>query len=116
VDYRTGPWGLRALYAQWDINGAGAAATGQDEQYGYYIEPSYTFDIFEEHKMGFFTRYNEYDIVAGDNTDSERKQYDVGMNYWPHENVVLKTDVAFVDAPAGGTDDEIINMGVGFNF
>lgn len=116
VDYRTGPWGLRALYAQWDINGAGAAATGQDEQYGYYIEPSYTFDAFSDHKMGFFTRYNQYDIVAGDNVDSEQKQYDVGFNYWPHENVVLKADMAFVDAPAGGTDDEIFNLGVGFTY
>lgn len=116
ADYRTGGWGLRALYAQWDINGAGAAASGQDEQYGYYIEPSYTFDITDSHRLGFFGRYNAFDIIAGDNVDSERKQYDVGLNYWPHENVVLKADMAFLDAPVGGIDDEIFNLGVGFTF
>ena len=111
-----GSWGLRALYAMWDIDGAAINALGRDEQYGYYIEPSYTFDITDSDRLGFFARYNEYDNVAGDNTDSEQKQYDIGLNYWPHEDVVLKADMAFVDAPVGGIDDEIFNLGVGFTY
>lgn len=114
--YNSGGFGLRALYAQWDIDGSEVAALGRDDQYGFYVEPSYTFDVTETDRLGFFARYNEYDTSAGDDIDSVEKQYDVGFNYWPHPDVVLKADVAFVDAPPGGIDDEIINLGIGFTY
>ena len=109
-------FGLRALYARWDIDGANVEALGRDEQYGYYIEPSYTFDVTETDRLGFFARYNAYDNVAGNSADTEEKQYDVGVNYWPHEGVVLKADMAFIDAATGGRDDERLNLGIGFTY
>lgn len=115
ADYRDGPFGLRALYAQWDIDGAGAAALGQDEQYGFYVEPSYRFPLFEESEGGVFARYNMYDNAAGNNVDSDIQQIDFGFNFWPHPDVVLKTDMAIIRSDIS-PDDEIFNLGVGFVF
>lgn len=110
-----GGLGLRALYARWDLDGTAPAAVGRDEQYGWYVEPSYKFNT-QLGDVGFFTRYNEYDNEAGDSTNSKFKQYDVGMNFWPHEHVVLKMDVQFNRNPGATPDDEILNLGVGFHF
>ncbi len=40
ADLRRGPFGLRGLFAQWTLNGAGPRAAGADRQYGGYLEPS----------------------------------------------------------------------------
>lgn len=116
MDYKRGPWGLRALYARWDLDGNAAEAFGRDEQFGFYVEPSYTFGT-SIGDVGVFTRYNQWDNEAGNGTlsDGEDEQWDVGMNYWPHENVVLKADIAFLDE-ADGTEAEILNLGVGYQF
>lgn len=115
IDYRTGPWGLRALGAYWDVDGSQAEALGADEQYGFYIEPSYRFPIFEESEAGVFARYNLLDTNAGDNIDSQIQQIDVGANFWPHPDVVLKADVSFID-DEDGPDDQRINLGAGYVF
>jgi len=115
ADIRKGPWGLRALYARWDLDGAAPATVGRDEQVGWYVEPSYRFDT-DLGEFGVFARYNSYDNEAGNSVDTEYVQYDVGINYWPHPDVVLKADMQFNDDPAGGEDDEILNLGVGFRF
>ncbi len=115
ADWRKGGFGLRALYARWDLNGPTAAALGRDEQYGYYIEPSYRFAIADgTQELGFFARYSFVDNVAGDNVDSGNRFTEFGVNYWPHPQVVLKADMQFADRPAG--DDETVSLGVGFQF
>ncbi len=115
ADIQRGGFGLRALYARWDLDGAGPASIGADEQVGYYIEPSYRFET-DKGDIGLFARYQWWDTRAGNATNTEIAQVDVGINYWPHENVVLKMDVAFEDLPAGGNEEEIINFGVGYQF
>lgn len=107
--YQQGPFGLRALYARWDLDGSGPAAVGRDEQTGWYIEPSFRINP----KWGVFARYNEWDNNAGDATATEKEQTDFGVNYWPHENVVLKFDV---QRQSGATDDDGFNLGVGYQF
>ncbi len=104
-----GPFALRALYAQWDLDGAGPRAIGRDEQKGWYMEPSFKLTP----KLGVFARYNEWDNEAGDAADSKRKQEDYGFNYWPHENVVLKADL---QRQSGAVDDDGFNLGVGYMF
>ena len=116
ANLRRGGWGLRALYARWDINGANAASLGRDEQYGWYVEPSYRFEVGDDYELGFFARYNEYDNTAGNSADTKFQQTDIGVNFWPHPDVVLKADYAILDNPVGIADDEIINLGVGFQF
>ena len=114
ADIRKGPFGFRALYARWDIDGAGAAAVGKDEQFGWYVEPSYRFDT-DLGEFGAFARYNVYDTAVNATAENEIIQTDVGMNYWPHPQVVFKGDVAFIDNPTS-EDDEVVNLGVGFQF
>jgi hypothetical protein len=111
ADIRRGPFGLRALYAMWDLDGDGPESIGADEQKGFYIEPSYRFND----KFGIFARYNQWDNAAGDSTDSEEKQYDFGVNYWPHPDVVLKADVQQQDND-GKKNDNGFNLGIGFQY
>lgn len=111
ADIRNGPFGLRALYATWDLDGSGPAAVGADEQTGFYVEPSYRITP----QWGVFGRYNEWDNRAGDNLDSERIQYNAGVNYWPHPDVVLKADVQLQDNE-GAKNDNGFNLGVGYQF
>ncbi|MFZ5654956.1 MAG: porin [Pseudomonadota bacterium] len=106
--YQAGPFGLRALYAQWDIDGDQAQAAGRDEQKGWYVEPSWRLTP----KLGVFTRFSEWDIRAGDSADSEVEQFDFGFNYWLVENVVLKADWS---DQQNGTGDGF-NLGLGWSF
>lgn len=114
ADWRFGGFGLRALYARWDLDGAAPAAIGADEQYGYYIEPSYRFTTAIG-DVGFFGRYSLYDTTAGQGTYSKDKFYDLGVNYWPHPSVVLKADIQFTDF-ASSANDDIVNLGLGYQF
>ena len=107
--YEKGGFGLRALYAMWDIDGADAAAIGRDEQEGFYLEPSYKIN----EKFGVFARYNAWDNNAGDAADTEKRQSNIGLNYWPHENVVFKVDV---ENRMGAQDGSGFNLGVGYQF
>ncbi len=109
--YNSGPFGVRALYALWDLDGTGPASIGADEQMGWYIEPSYRFND----RFGAFARYSLWDNAAGDNADSEKKQIDVGLNYWPHPDVVLKADYQQQDNDNGANQDGF-NLGVGYQF
>ena len=102
LDANMGAFRLRGLIASWDIGGAEAAALGADEQWGYYIEPSYKLSD----KLGVLARYAEYETVDGNAKDV----VSVGVNYWPIENVVFKADYTDSD------DSESINLGVGYSF
>lgn len=104
-----GPWGLRALYAQWNLDGAAPEAVGRDKQKGWYIEPSYKVNS----AFGVFARYSQWDTEAGDGIDSKKKQTDVGFNYWPHEQVVVKFDV---QRQSGAVDNDGFNIGLGYMF
>lgn len=74
-----GPFGLRVLYATWNLDGSGPKAAGRNEQTGWDIEPPYKISP----KFGVFARYNEWDNAAGDAVDSKATQTNVGVNYWP---------------------------------
>ena len=106
--YQADRFGLRGLYAAWDIDGAEAEVFGRDEQEGWYLEPSWRFTP----QLGVFARYSEWDKTAGNNADTEVEQIDLGFNYWLVENVVLKMDWA--DQSNG--DGDSLNLGVGWSF
>lgn len=107
--YNRGNFGLRVLYATWDIDSAEAKAVGRDVQEGYYIEPSYKIN----ENYGLFARYNAWDNDAGDSVDTEKKQTNIGLNYWPHEDVVFKFDF---ENRSGAQDGSGFNLGVGYQF
>lgn len=106
--YQTGRFGLRALYAMWDIDNEQAEALGRDEQTGWYFEPSYKLTS----RLGIFARYSEWDTEAGGSADTEVDQLDIGVNFWLVENVVLKADLA---NQSNGTGDAF-NLGIGWSF
>ena len=107
--YQHGPFGLRALYADWNIDGDGAAALGKDSQTGFYLEPSYSFND----NWSIFARYGEYDTSAGLANSQAVEQLDFGVNWKLHEDVVIKADV---QNQSGSKDDDGFNIGVGYQF
>lgn len=107
--YNIENFSVRALYSSWDISGDEAEAVGRDEQNGWYVEPSYKFT----ENLGAFVRYSEYDINAGDSADTKEKQTSVGINYYLHENVVLKADW---EGNTGKTEMDGFNLGFGYQF
>lgn len=124
ISYQSGPWGLRALWAQWDIddsielvanNDLSNNGLGRSEQSGYYIEPSYRFSD----KFGAFARYEFTDerqaADIGAAADSATRRTLVGFNYWLHPNAVLKFDYQF-ENDESERDLDGFNLGVGWQF
>ncbi|WP_345292675.1 porin [Kangiella marina] len=108
--YNVDGFGIRALYAGWDIDSAEAEMNGQDKQDGFFVEPSYRFND----EFGIFARYSVWDNAAGNSSiNTEMKQSNVGFNYWPHENVVFKFDL---ENRSGAQDGNGFNLGVGYQF
>ena len=99
---------VTGLFASWDIDGATAAAAGKDKQDGLYVEASYKVTP----TIGVFVRQNEWD--NGGPGDTPKKQTDIGVNYWPHEDVVIKFDAQAQNDVAGDLDG--FNLGLGYQF
>ena len=108
IDYSNGNFRLRALYARWDLNGEVAADA--EEQTGFYIEPSYRWELSDQYgDLGVYARYSDLEYYKGGAKETEILE--VGVNYWPTDNVVFKADYQnFVDA------DDVFNLGVGYQF
>ena len=109
--YNQGAFTIKALYAQWELDGTGPKSIGADEQNGWYIEPSFRIN----EKFGVFARYNKYDNKAGDSTASEKQQTEVGVNWWIDPSVVIKADIQRQDND-GGSNQNGINLGMGYMF
>jgi len=107
-----GPFSVRGLYAVWDLDGSGPEAVGADKQEGWYIEPSYKLN----QQWGVFARHSSWDNQANSNSDTETTQSDIGFNYWPHEDVVVKVDYQIQEAYAGAGEYDGLNMGIGYQF
>ena len=65
--------------------------------------------------LGIFTRYGKFDSQAGDNTDSEEQEFDIGFNYWIHPDVVIKADYNQVSLQEDSGEDRL-NVGLGWQF
>lgn len=109
--YNKGPFALKALYAQWNLDGSGPAAIGADKQNGWYVEPSYKLSG----QWGVFARYSLWDNKAGDNVGSMKKQIDTGVSFKPHPDVVLKADYQRQNNDDGKNQNGF-NLGVGYQF
>ena len=106
--YTVDQFTVKGLYAQWDISGDAAKAANADQQSGYYIEPSYKLT----EKWGVFTRYNNWKKASGSANDET--QTDIGVNYWPHPDVVFKADYQWYTKDDKKTNG--FNLGVGYQF
>lgn len=110
--YNAGPFGVRALWAQWDVDGDGFELTGRDKQDGWYIEPSFK----ATDKLGFFARYSEYNNEAGLSSSDDTEVWEYGLNYWLTPTVVLKADYTDFVSESNGSDGDALNLGVGWSF
>ena len=125
VDYRhASGLGLRALYARWEMfadGGLDPALVGADRLDGWYLEPSYRFNLGGHTlgDMGVFARYSVWDERNGITVFryQEFDQVVVGLNWWPHPNVAVKFDYQWEDAD--GNVDALrdgFNLGIGYQF
>ena len=105
--YENGAFSARALWARWSLDGAAPAAAGKDEQDGAYAEAGWKFTP----ELGAFARYNLWD--NGGVGMTERSQANVGINWWPHPNVVFKFDL---QDQGKSVDDDGFSLGVGYRF
>ena len=104
--YSTGAVKLSALHASWDIDFKGGSNIA-DSQDGTVVEASYKVND----NWGVFVRQNDYSVKKGE----DNAQTDIGFNYWPHEDVVLKFDYQTQDNDTG-SEKEGFNLGVGYQF
>lgn len=116
VALQKGPVGLRAMYAEWEIENL---RNGKGSQWGWYVEPSWK--ILP--KLGVFARYSEWDVTDGRGTtaaqrkESRNEQVVGGVNFWLTDRVVFKADVQNQNGFNGPADDkEGYNLGVGYSF
>ena len=117
---------LTALYANWDIDVKDTATQedkDKDNQNGGYLEASYKLNP----AWGVFVRQNQWDnggfVTSG---STSRSQTDIGINYWPHENVVIKADYQMqsdyqqFNSTSGATETiagfDGFNLGLGYQF
>ena len=113
--YSHGPFALRALWAGWDLDGDAVKAADADEQNGWYIEPSYRFEL-ARHAFGIYSRYE--DVEAARDRDNF-SQWELGLNYWPTEGVVFKFDLRDREhdsSAESGRDFTGFDLGVGYSF
>ncbi|RMG57831.1 MAG: porin [Gammaproteobacteria bacterium] len=104
---------LSALYADWKINGDGAKSTNKDKQDGYYLEGSWKFNP----KVGVYARYSAWD--NGGAGDTRKTRTEGGVNWWPHEQVVIKADVFSEDGGDAVSKTSLYNgfdLGIGYMF
>ncbi len=117
--YNNGGFQLRALWADWDLDGTLVEAAGGDSQSGWYVEPSYRFQITEHdliESVGVYTRYEDIDGIR---IQDQFEQWEIGVNVWPTDNVVFKIDYRDRehDLPAAaGRDFKALDLGIGFQF
>lgn len=119
ADILKGPFGLRALYARWDLDGSEPKALGRDQQQGWYVEPSIRGSLLPVPGMlGLFARYNVWNNEAGSDGGGDSKQFNTGLNWWPHPGVVLKFDYQHQNSNARDVTGEGngFNLGLGYAF
>ena len=107
--YRKGGFEFRALGAYWNVDGFSNSDT--EHQWGYYLEPSYTFDV-PWGQAGFFGRFSQFEYF--NKTRRDNHEYSVGANYWPIDEVVLKVDYTYI--VSNGANDKTVNFGIGYYF
>ena len=67
-------------------------------------------------QLGFYYRYEDLDAAR----DSDRfSQHQLGVNYWPHPQVVIKADLRQREhdlASESGRDFDGFDLGIGYQF
>jgi len=130
VHWKYRGWEFRALGAWSRIGDAAKVSryvgeTVGEQQFGWYTEVGY--DILpllmpeSTHSLVPFFRYEQWDTIAKapkgweDDESFNRSLWQVGLQYAPIPNVVIKADYRNIKARRGDVPDEF-NLGLGFIF
>ena len=119
-------FGTRAFYGIWTLDcppvltdANQCAENGRNEQWGYFYEGSYRFDVTETQSMGFFLRRENWDDKAGTKnattTKNNTTRNSFGVNWWLTDAAVLKMDWERKKA-YGSNSINGVNIGMGYNF
>lgn len=108
-----------------DVLSADKGSTVGEENYGWYAEVGYDIlpHIFPDttQYLAPFFRYEQLDTIASapngfaDDLFQDREIFQVGLQYKPIPNVVLKADYRNFDSKGGDLPDDF-NLGLGFIF
>ncbi len=132
--YELSGFKAKALYGATSISGAENIAaeptygpTSIEASNGYYLNLEY--DVLAmlstTDRLPLFVQYDYINPAATvvdataatvDKDIGESATTTVGVNYFPHEQVVLKADYAMTDDLTGGTDYNTFSLGMGFIF
>ncbi len=105
--------GIRALYAQWNLDDELQVGSDDDKQTGYYIEPAYRFPVkFLPGEFGVFARWSDLDYA----NNKEEERIGAGFNYWPTNRLAFKFDFTNIDDTDADTSTETLNLGIGYQF
>ena len=107
--YQKDGFGLRALYAGWKLDGDDLEEEAK-KQSGFYIEPSYKWSLGDTpYSIGVYARYSDLEYFDGELNEKKFTEY--GVSFYPAESVVFKADLV-----AEKDGDDIVNLGVGYQF
>lgn len=107
-----GPFAVRALYAGWQLSGDAVERADVERQSGWYIEPS----LRVLAPLGVYARFED---VEGARLRDRFSQWEAGLNYYPHPQVVLKADFRIREHDLGSESARDFNgfdLGLGYNF
>jgi len=110
--YQSGRFGLRALYGGWSFSGAAVEAAGDDEQSGWFVEPSFKLTD----SWGIYARYED---LEGARDLDQFSQWEAGVSYWPDPAVTVKFDYRRREhdlAFESGRDFDSVDVGIGYQF
>ncbi|MDA1073149.1 MAG: porin [Proteobacteria bacterium] len=113
--YSIGAFTLKGVYARWEFEGSAVKAAGADIQTGWFIEPSYLF-ASDYGNWGIYGRYEEVDAAR---RQDQFTQNEVGLNFWPLDNVVFKLDIRQREhdlSSEEGRDFFGFDLGLGYQF
>ncbi len=114
-----GEFSFRGLYAHWNINGSAIEAAGGDHQDGWYVEPGYRFRTASLGGDGWgdIGIYGRYEDVDGWRSSDQFNQWEVGFNYWPNRNIVIKADYRNNHNDVSSAKDyDGFDIGIGYQF
>jgi len=126
VTYENSGFKGKALYGSTTVDGLndnGLYPNALEEASGYYVNLEYdVLNIFNsEYRLPVFVQYDDYNkiekLADGTNPDAGEQITTVGINFFPHEQVVLKLDYAMKDYADNADEDfNTISVGIGFIF
>ncbi len=112
-DIGPGTFSGRALYAMWDLDIDDPAAHDAENQYGWYLEPSYRIPT----SMGDIGVYGRFEQLEYFKKSLKKSNiWSAGVNWWIHKNAVLKGTYFYEDKRDGSSNVRGFDLGIGYQF